>query len=397
MNTKVHITSAWLRSSYAALRNLSSHGIDVDISDSRQMGMSQLSKFRKKFVTYPSHYQDEEQFVAQIKDSCLKNQVDLILPSHNETEIIAKHKNFIGVDLCRLVPNYEHCALFNNKSQSYDLAESIGVPVPKRFSYDSPDKLPKLLDGKGPFVIKLLTGNSSKGVYYADNSQEASNLVKELIIRYKLSSSRFPQVEERVEGEGWGCSVLYWKGELIADFTHRRLREKISSGGTSTMREQSNHEGIREAALSIFSEIGWHGLAMCEFKVCPQSNRFWFIEVNPRMWGSMPLAINSGVEFPYLAVLCALQGPDVARELFENSKLDLNHISRWLLGDLVVLAKFLAHCNLVKSLKIINEKADSLDDFYWDDPLVFLGQILSYGINSLKSFSFNPEEKGMVN
>jgi len=61
------------------------------------------------------------------------------------------------------------------------------------------------------------------------------------------------------------------------------------------------------------------------------------------------------------------------------------------------MAKLLAHCNLVKSLKIINEKADSLDDFYWDDPLVFLGQILSYGINSLKTFSFNPEEKGMVN
>jgi hypothetical protein len=115
------------------------------------------------------------------------------------------------------------------------------------------------------------------------------------------------------------------------------------------------------------------------------------------MWGSIPLAINSGVDFPYLAVLCALQGPGVAKGFYENSKLDLNHKSRWLLGDLAVTAKFLSHCNLVKSLKIINEKADSLDDFYWDDPLVFFGQLLSYGINSLKTFSLNPEEKGMVN
>jgi predicted ATP-grasp superfamily ATP-dependent carboligase len=394
---RVLLTSGWLRSTYSALRNLTKYGSDVHISDSRHFGMSQFSRFNKGFSKYTSHYADEDLFVDEIKEICEKNQVDLIFPSHNETEILSKNRKSLGNELCRLVPIYEHCALFNNKSLSYDFAESIGIPVPKRFAYESPDTLPKLLHEKGPFVIKLLTGNSSKGVYYAETSMDASKIVHELIDRYKLTPPRYPQVEERVDGEGWGCSVLYWQGKLIADFTHRRLREKISTGGTSTMREHSTNNNIRDAALAIFSKIGWHGLAMCEFKVCPKTNKFWFIEVNPRMWGSIPLAINSGVDFPYLALLCALKGPEVAIRHIRDSNLQNNHKSRWLLGDLTLVAQNLSRLNIREVFSIYRDKADSLDDFYWDDPLVFLGQVLSYSLNTLKSLSLNPEEKGMVN
>ena len=40
--------------------------------------------------------------------------------------------------------------------------------------------------------------------------------------------------------------------------------------------------------------------------------------------------------------------------------------------------------------------ANSLDDFYLDDPLPFFGQVLYYASNSLAKMSLNPSEKGMV-
>ena len=64
---------------------------------------------------------------------------------------------------------------------------------------------------------------------------------------------------------------FYWEGTYIAGFTHRRLRDKIPTGGTSTLREASAHKGIEVATRKIFETIGWHGLAMCEFKVCPKT------------------------------------------------------------------------------------------------------------------------------
>ena len=36
--------------------------------------------------------------------------------------------------------------------------------------------------------------------------------------------NRYPQIEEYVEGEGYGCSVLYSKGEFIAHFTQKTKR-----------------------------------------------------------------------------------------------------------------------------------------------------------------------------
>jgi predicted ATP-grasp superfamily ATP-dependent carboligase len=392
----VLLTSGWLRSSYSVLSNLNKFGISVHVSDTGKLGMSQFSRYKKGVHTYTSHYESEKLFVKDLKEICKRERINLIFPSHNETEVLAQYRETLGEDLCRLVPKYEHCTLFNNKSAAYDYAESHGIPVPERYQYENPSDLIHLLKDVGPVVIKLLTGNSSKGVYFAEEPVGASVIVKELIDRYQLTPSRYPQVEQRVEGEGWGCSVLYWKGKPIADFTHRRLREKIITGGTSTLRQQRDHAGIREAAHKIFSCIGWHGLAMCEFKVCLKTGRFWFIEVNPRMWGSIPLAIDAGVEFPYLAFLCADKSPEEARRYFERSILRINHKSKWMLGELSLVTKYLIRLRLISAFRILFEKVDSIDDFHWNDLLPFVGQILRYCLNSLGGLSFNPEEKGML-
>ena len=97
------------------------------------------------------------------------------------------------------------------------------------------------------------------------------------------------------------------------------LGSGIATGGTSTLREAVAHAGIEQAAQRIFDAIGWHGLAMSEWKVCPHTGQFWFVEVNPRMWGSIALPISVGVEFPYLAWLCAAEGEEAARAYQEKA------------------------------------------------------------------------------
>jgi predicted ATP-grasp superfamily ATP-dependent carboligase len=396
MENKVLLTYGWVRSSYAALRNLHKHGVAVHVSDTGRIGMSQFSRFKQGLSRYRSHYVDEQAFVSDVKRLCEEQKVDLIFPSHNETEVLAKHREQLGERLSRLLPRYEHCVLFNNKSSAYNYAKSLGVPVPPRYVYNKPEELLTLLEGQGTVVIKMLTGNSAKGVFYAKTPGVALEIVQDLIKRYNLSPDRYPQIEQMVEGEGWGCSVLYWKGQPIADFSHRRLREKIATGGTSTLRELGSHPGIREAAHRIFTHLGWHGLAMCEFKVCPKTGQYWFIEVNPRMWGSIPLAINAGVEFPYLAWLCATQGPEAAKAYHAGCVQQTQHKARWLLGDLMMTAKHLVRLQLPSAWRVLTEKVDSTDDLYWDDPLAFVGEVIYYVSNSLAKLSLNPEEKGML-
>ena len=395
----VLLTYGWVRSSYSALRNLSKHGLDVVASDSSSIGMSQFSRLSSGFKKYTSHYEDENKFISDILDICSSKEIKLILPSHNETEIIARHRHKFSEDLVAMIPVETHCKMFNNKSDAYDYVSNIGIPVPARFKYSNPNEIFQLLKSQGveKTVIKLLTGNSGKGVFYGKNAEHTQNVVKGLIEQYQLTPSRYPQVEEYVDGEGYGCSVLYNDGTFITHFTHRRLRDKIETGGTSTFRKSVTHEGIETATKAIFDSLGWNGLAMCEFKVCPKTGRFWFIEVNPRMWGSISLAIQSGVQFPYLAWLCATQGSSAAINYHALCTVNLNWKARWLLGDIFIILGKLFKLEFIDVWQILSEeKADSLDDFFWDDPFIFLGEVLSYLKTTISKRSINPSEKGML-
>ena len=66
----------------------------------------------------------------------------------------------------------------------------------------------------------------------------------DLIEKYQLSSDRYPQVEEQ-QGEVWKFSFILER-KKNGDF-HKRLRDKIESGGTSTLREKARHTGIEES------------------------------------------------------------------------------------------------------------------------------------------------------
>ena len=219
---------------------------------------------------------------------------------------------------------------------------------------------------------------------------------KEIIDKYRLSEERYPQVEEYVEGDGWGCSCFYWHGTKITSFTHRRLREKTSTGGTSTYREMAANELLEQYTKQILDSINWHGFAMVEFKVDPKSGQVWFIEVNPRLWGSFPMAVNAGVEFPYIAFLCTASGSEFALSQTSNLKIKSEFKSKWLLGELLLLIGSFCKLDFLNFYRILKDNCDSYDDFYLDDILAFTGQIVCYLISSLKNFSFNPEVKGMI-
>ena len=394
----VLLTYGWVRSSYAAMRNLVRHDVSVWATDQGRVGMCQGSRLKAGFSQYPSHYNDEMAFVTRIAALCEQLGVKYVLPSHNETEVLARHRHALPSGTDRLLPKASHCEIFNNKAKAYDLAAALGVSVPARLpAYERAHDVEELVHSlcTQRVVIKLLTGNSSKGIYYANSAREARQTVSRLIERYELSPDRYPQVEEYVEGEGAGCSVLYWDGEPVADFQHRRLREKTATGGTSTLREVMVNEGMRRDAHRLLGGIGWHGLAMVEFKVCPNSGKHWFIEVNPRLWGSLPFAISAGAEFPYLAWLCATEGVEAARRFDQHRKVSWR--GRWLLGDMIISASQLSRLQLGDAYRTaFGTNSDSVDDFNWDDVGSFLGEIAYYGSKFLKTRSMNPEDAGMV-
>jgi predicted ATP-grasp superfamily ATP-dependent carboligase len=118
----------------------------------------------------------------------------------------------------------------------------------------------------------------------------------------------YPIIQEYIEGQGFGFFALYdRKGEVKAHFGHKRIREYPTSGGPSSCCESFYDAELFQMGRRLLESLEWTGLAMVEFKFDEIRRQYFVIEVNPRYWGSLPLAVNSGVNFPVLHALSALE------------------------------------------------------------------------------------------
>ena len=116
-------------------------------------------------------------------------------------------------------------------------------------------------------------------------------------------------MQERVVGPGMGIFVLLWGGEVVASFAHRRLRERPPSGGMSVLSESvAADPALLARSVALLRGFGWEGVAMVEYKVCSRTGTPYLMEVNGRLWGSLQLAVDAGVDFPALLVELATGG-----------------------------------------------------------------------------------------
>jgi len=118
-------------------------------------------------------------------------------------------------------------------------------------------------------------------------------------------------IQEYVGGEARALFALYDRGTPLVVFQHRRVREFPATGGASTVAESIYDPELTEVGLRLLDALHWHGVAMVEFKWSVRSG-YTLMEINPKFWGSLDLAIAAGVEFPSLAVRLAC-GERIAR------------------------------------------------------------------------------------
>jgi len=142
-----------------------------------------------------------------------------------------------------------------------------------------------------------------------------------------------PVLEQEVlSGVGWGIECLYERGVMRWHFCHRRLHEGSGRGGLGSgsayRRAAPAPPPMLEDARRLLDALAWHGVAMVEFKVAPDGS-YALMEINPRLWGSLALAIDAGVDFPAGLACLAL-----AQELSPQPRYSTRYRTRLMPEDL---------------------------------------------------------------
>lgn len=382
---KVFITDGAERTSLAIARSLGGKGIEVHCGESYRHSTAALSKYCKKSFVYSDPQQSCGAFIRELADILKDGGYDALYSSREVTTIpISYHKKMLEQYARVPYPDYGTILMTHDKARTFRAAQECGVPIPETHFASSLEELEGLLDRvKYPAVVKSSQKTSwvngvprmlkVTGKNYVKNGEELMNTAREIYVK----SGRMPLVQEFIEGEGYGVEVLFNRGEPRALFMHRRLREYPVTGGASTLRESVYDEQMKEAALTLMKRLNWHGVAMVEFKLDRNDGRPKLMEVNGRFWGSLPLSIAAGVDFPYLLHEMTMKG-DVAPVF--NYRLGVK--SRWLIpGDMLWLAASLkSGGGRVKALRAFMDTRGIYDDILSaSDPMPAVGAFRSMG------------------
>jgi protein-tyrosine-phosphatase len=104
-------------------------------------------------------------------------------------------------------------------------------------------------------------------------------------------------IERFFGGQGVGISVLASRGRLLQAFEHQRIRE--IAGASFYRRSAPLTPELVEACEAVAAALQFSGIAMFEFKRNNVDGSWILLEANARPWGSMPLPVALGVDFPY--------------------------------------------------------------------------------------------------
>jgi len=154
------------------------------------------------------------------------------------------------------------------------------------------------------------------------------------------------------------------------------------TGGNSTMRESVELDSrMKEYTLRLLKALEWHGVAEVEFRMDSRDSIPKLMEINGRFWGSLEVAIASGVDLPYLLYKLAVEG-EVKPVL--NYKIGVKR--RWLEGDMIHLSNVLKNVGACSGISYLDKWQTLIDFlkiyeggydcFYWDDPLPFFSRFL---------------------
>jgi len=369
----VLLTNGQLRKTLAAARSLGRRGVPVIVADTTRIHPAGFSKYVRKSLIYPDPRTAPEAFLDWLERTVERERIDIVFPMDDDTLEAAMAGRSRLEALCAVpLPPEGSYRIAADKGSATRRAAEAGVACPRtaqprsfaeaeawaaRFEY--------------PAVIKPRFSSGSRGIRVARDPAE-------LMTAYRAIHERFPWplIQEFVPpGERFDVCFLYdgESGAPKAVFAQKELRHFPVERGPSTAQESVVVPALTEAALAIMDGLPWRGVVELEFMVDPRDGVPKFMEINPRFWNSLQMAVTAGIDFPWLQYLMCCGEP-----LPPPSDYAVGLRCRWLLpGDMLHFLASKERFRMEPPLWAGRRSGMTDDTLSADDPLPTLGLLLA--------------------
>jgi len=299
----VLVLDARLRQSLVAVRSLGRRGLRVAALETRCNVPAFASRWcRRAFACRAGLATDA--YLACLERVLASAPARVLIPSHDGTiALLRRHRSRLEQHVRVALADERALALAINKDLTLEVAKGLGIRVPPGVVVHEVGAVPVALKAIGlPAVVKPTEswvwgkdGGFRVASRLVTTPAEARDAVAELTCFG--GGTLFQQL---LTGRREAISFIYAGGQVRARFAQWAKRTWPPLGGVSVLRQSIPFpQDIGDQAERLVREIDLEGYSEVEFRRDADGVPY-LMEINPRLSGSVEIAVRSGVDFPNL-------------------------------------------------------------------------------------------------
>jgi predicted ATP-grasp superfamily ATP-dependent carboligase len=299
---RVLITDAEERGALAASRGLQSAGYDVGAAASRRLAVGHWSRSCSERVRLPDPREDPRTYVERLAREVNRGTYDVVLPGSEASLIpISEHREVLEPHVLLGLPTHETVLRSMDKTLLLTEAASAGLAPPPSLVCVSVEQASAAAQELGyPVVVKP---HRSFAEHDGHLRQTAARVVSdEPALARAVALFGTPLV---VQHHIARANVLFFAAVRIGERLHgataaRNGRTWPPDAGSAAMALTIDPpQGIEARVQDVLSRIGWSGIFQLQF-LDLGGGRLATIDLNPRLFASLAIAVRAGANLPAL-------------------------------------------------------------------------------------------------
>lgn len=226
----------------------------------------------------------ENRYVMSLFEICEREKVDVVIPLFEpEFSILDEQRQmFLSIGTFLLLSGGMSLQICSDKFNTYNFFKENSIKTPTTWLANT---LPE--EKEFPLFVKPSCGMGSQGAKKVTSLMELDSA---------LAYGKDMIVQQHISGIEYTLDVLAdFEGKVLSVVPRERL--EVRSGEVSKGKTVDRPDLI-EQAVYIVEKLG--AIGPLTLQCMDTGDKVYWIEINPRFGGGVPLAIQAGVDYPYL-------------------------------------------------------------------------------------------------
>lgn len=303
-NYRVLVTDGETRACVAAVRGLAAAGFEViSAAPHGQVAPAHWSRAVAGRIRTPDPLADEDGFVAALESAVRGGEIELLLPGSDAALLdISRGRARLEPHVRIGLPSTADVWRSLDKVELTEAATRCGLtPPPTIVCQGAGEALAAAAELGYPVVVKPLRSVIENGPVRRHSGSELAAAPAELVAIVDGCGGEV-LVQRRAVGALVSLGGVFAGGRLLGEAVSRYKRTWRPGAGNACYSETiDGSPELRSRVSGLLTDLGWEGLF--ELELIERAEGGWHaIDMNPRPYGSMALAIGAGCNLP--AIWC---------------------------------------------------------------------------------------------